>query len=486
MFRLFRRLQWKLTFSYMIATSLVALTLLLGTWAIVWFAIIRSGSIETVVHGASVLVAREGSDYLEQETPDIAGLESWLDSMVQDDEIIVSIIDNDVELYLDRVNYVAVLDTDGNVLAARPEQRVSGSLRDFAPDDRAITAFRSVLTSSNFPFESSYRDEQEQTDLFFIPVWKESTNVVGAIVVSRDVTNEQVGAGAGWLIGSALILPLMCPIALAALLMGLFYGYFSSRGMVKRLKRLRVSAASWAEGDFDVAVKDRSKDEIGQLGRQLNVMADQLETLMVSRGELAALEERNRIARDLHDSAKQQIFATTMQLSVAKALIEQDPSAAKNHISEAEALAKQVQQELSGLIQELRPAQLEGQGLFEAVREASDNFGRRNNIEIDIRMQGQRELPLDIEQALFRIHQEALANVVKHSRATRVIVRLEATNEQVTLTVQDNGIGFDTTQGDQGGMGTHSMRERIEAVGGTLLLKSEPGVATMVRARCPL
>src|SRR3712207_4611916 len=101
---------------------------------------------------------------------------------------------------------------------------------------------------------------------------------------------------------------------------------------------------------------DRSKDEIGQLSRELNDMAAQLENLIQARQELATLEARNRFARDLHDSVKQQVFATSFQVAAARALIESDAQAAESHLAQADELVRQAQKELNVLIGEMRPA----------------------------------------------------------------------------------------------------------------------------------
>ena len=141
--------------------------------------------------------------------------------------------------------------------------------------------------------------------------------------------------------------------------------------------------------------------------------------------ELALLEERNRLARELHDTVKQQTFATLMQVRAARNLLDQDPAAAREHLEEAEELIKTSQQELGLMIAELRPAALEGQGLAGALQRLPGHLvaayphpGRVS------RSQNERRLPLEVEQALFRVAQEALSNVARHSRASAATVRL--------------------------------------------------------------
>ncbi len=110
-------------------------------------------------------------------------------------------------------------------------------------------------------------------------------------------------------------------LMLPAALLGTLFGFVTAWGLTRRLRRLARAAQRWSGGDFSVNVEDRSKDELGQLSRELNSMAAQFETLMQTGGELATLETRNRFARNLHDSVKQQVFATSLQVA-ARALIQ--------------------------------------------------------------------------------------------------------------------------------------------------------------------
>jgi NarL family two-component system sensor histidine kinase LiaS len=214
-------------------------------------------------------------------------------------------------------------------------------------------------------------------------------------------------------------------------------------------------------------------------------MAEQLQNLVHTRAELATLEERNRLARDLHDSVKQQVFATAMQLGAAQTMLENDPTTAKTHLQEAEQLARQAQQELTGLIQELRPAALEGRGLVDALRGYSEDWSRRTAITALVKVSGERPLPLAVEQPLFRVAQEALANVARHSGASHVTLHLAWQNDAVTMTIADDGRGFDP-EATAYGMGLKSMQERLGMVNGRLTIHSTPGQGTQLTATLPL
>jgi NarL family two-component system sensor histidine kinase LiaS len=214
--------------------------------------------------------------------------------------------------------------------------------------------------------------------------------------------------------------------------------------------------------------------------------AEEIQNLLQARQELATLEERNRLARDLHDSVKQQVFATTMTLGAAESLWERNPEAAREKVTQALALCRQAQQELSGLIHELRPVALEGKGLATALCEYVARWSRQTGIEGIVATQGEQPLESEVEEPLFRVAQEALSNAAKHSQARHVQVALSHTADAVLLEVTDDGRGFVQPLPEGAGMGLRSMRERVEALGGELMVDSEPGQGTRVTARCRL
>ena len=215
-------------------------------------------------------------------------------------------------------------------------------------------------------------------------------------------------------------------------------------------------------------------------------MAGQLENLLETRGELATLEARNSFARDLHDSVKQQVFATSLQIAAARALIEQDKEAAESHLARADELVRLAQKELNVLIHEMRPAALEGKGLPAALSDYAANWSRRSEIPAEVSVRGERETPLEVEQALFRVAQEALANVARHSGAKSVEVDLTYGVNDLTLRVADDGRGFDPTKRSQEGFGLQSISERLEKLGGRVDVESAPGEGTRVVCVCPL
>ncbi len=201
--------------------------------------------------------------------------------------------------------------------------------------------------------------------------------------------------------------------------------------------------------------------------------------------ELAVIEERNRLARDLHDSAKQKAFAALAQLGTVNGVLAANPTAARDHLSEAENLVFEVIQELTFLIQEMYPVGLKERGLVVALREYIFEWENRNDIEVNLKIEGERRLKLEVEQAIYRIIQEAMANIARHSHASQVDLSLVYTDENIEVVVADNGAGFDVLSRPPG-MGLRSIRERVESIGGIMSLESCTGKGTCLTVRVPL
>jgi signal transduction histidine kinase len=217
------------------------------------------------------------------------------------------------------------------------------------------------------------------------------------------------------------------------------------------------------------------------LSRQHNQeLVEELQSTQLKLKELAVLEERNRLARELHDSVKQQVFAISMQLSAARNTLSESDKAYAS-VMEAERLAQQAGAELTTLIHELRPPTLEHRTLSAALQRHLAEWSRQNEIEVESNIEDNLSVPLPVEQVLFRVAQESLANVARHSKATRVLVTLANENDEVKLIVEDNGIGFDPDNAVKG-VGLDSMSERLEAVGGHLEVSSRKTKGTCLTA----
>jgi NarL family two-component system sensor histidine kinase LiaS len=268
-------------------------------------------------------------------------------------------------------------------------------------------------------------------------------------------------------------------------LIGIVTGALISANLRSRVMRIARAAATWSQGDFSAPIRDRSSDELGQLARDLNAMAEQIQTLLASRQALAVVEERNRLARDLHDTVKQHVFANALLVRAARKQLDRDPEAASARLEEAERLAEQTQQELIDLIKALRPAALADKGLMGMLRAYAGEWSQRTGVTVDLRAQGERLTPLDMEEAYYRVAQEALTNVARHSNATRVEIQLTWMDVALDMTMRDDGQGFVVEEANGKGLGLASMRERVEALGGALTISSG-GDGTFLEARAPL
>jgi ligand-binding sensor domain-containing protein/signal transduction histidine kinase len=200
--------------------------------------------------------------------------------------------------------------------------------------------------------------------------------------------------------------------------------------------------------------------------------------------DLAVMEERNRLARDLHDSAKQKAFAALAQLGTARGILNGHDDSAKLHLNEAENLVSDVIQELTFLVQEIYPMALQEKGLTAILREHIYEWENRNDMKVQLTTRNERRLSLDVEQALYRVTQETLANVARHSHANRVDISLVYNPDSVQLSISDDGQGFDTNQKSHG-MGLRSIRERISSIRGTVQVQSAPGHGTRVLVQVP-
>lgn len=201
--------------------------------------------------------------------------------------------------------------------------------------------------------------------------------------------------------------------------------------------------------------------------------------------DLAVMEERNRLARDLHDSAKQKAFAALAQLGTVNGMVKAVPGGASPHLSEAETLVYEVIQELNFLIQEIYPIALQEKGLPTVLREYIFEWENRNDAIVNLTIQDERDLPLEMEQAVYRVIQEALANISRHSRAARVEVSLAYKPDLLQVNMADDGCGFDLNQKAKG-LGFRSMRERISSIRGNFQIQSAPGQGTRIIIQIPL
>ncbi len=209
--------------------------------------------------------------------------------------------------------------------------------------------------------------------------------------------------------------------------------------------------------------------------------------LFARSSQLGAAEERNRLAREIHDTLAQGLSATALQLESADALLDSNPQGVREPLRRALSLTRSNLEEARRSVLDLRAAPLEDRPLSEALKALVERWEAETGIRARYAaVNGSRPLPPRVEAALYRICQEALTNVARHAEAGRVNVRLVATPQQVRLTVEDDGLGFDPSgvPGDRHGL--VGMRERAQMLSGALEVRSSPGEGTLVEASVPL
>jgi signal transduction histidine kinase len=201
--------------------------------------------------------------------------------------------------------------------------------------------------------------------------------------------------------------------------------------------------------------------------------------------ELSVLQERARLARDLHDAVSQKLFSVRAKARAAAVLVARDPARAIEEMDSVAMLAGQAHAELRAVIDGLAPLELEAGGLAGSVRSYAVLAGRTHGAEVVVRAAELPRLEPRLETAIYRVAQEAIGNALRHSGSRQVTVCLSRRQRAVVLDVSDDGSGFDP-RAPQHGLGLASMRERAGSVGGKLTVTSVPGSGTKIRLSVPV
>jgi signal transduction histidine kinase len=203
--------------------------------------------------------------------------------------------------------------------------------------------------------------------------------------------------------------------------------------------------------------------------------------------ELSTLSERNRLALELHDAVSQKLFSLVLTAEAAETLAGRDPAAAGEQVAKLKALAQEAHEELRALIFELRPPDLERDGLCGALRKHVEVLRNRGPARITLELEDELRRDPERDAEILRIAQEALQNALRHAEASNVNVRLGADDGELRLEVEDDGSGFDPSDPELRSrrLGLTSMEERAERLHGRLEIDSTPGTGTSVRLVVP-
>jgi len=492
----FRRLQWKLTYSYTAVTvgSLLVVVLILGY-------LLFSQVLVPLDILNSVLSPKAWIQIISESAPP-----EWRYVLSQDpvDTRLISLLLREGNLQITHLELFRVGDLQiqlrttgqGSVFLVDENGILLGSSNPNLVSEDAIgqPIDMGILPGLAVPLETALSGEIDPERLFVtlepnerfyfaLPYFDEVNQEVlgvGIIYFENLPTENDLPSNILSLLNQSVMI-----LLLAAGLLGTIFGFLTARGMTKRLQRVSQVTDAWSQGDFSDFISDPVGDEISQLTERLNHMAEQLQQFLRRSQEIAVAEERNRLARDLHDSAKQEALAASFHLGTALTLFERDPQRARVHLVEADFLVDSVRGELTDLIHELRPPSINGDNFDETINEYLIEWAHQAGIRATLNVIGSFDLPLDIKQAIYRILQEALANVARHSSADQVMVTLQYRATVVELMIQDDGLGFDTQQ-HYDGIGLQSMRERAETFGGDFNLISTVGQGTQIEVALPI
>jgi NarL family two-component system sensor histidine kinase LiaS len=492
----FRRLQWKLTLSYAAVTvgSLLIVVLVLGY--LLFSRVFPPLDIydRVVTPQEWIRLLSEDAEHiwtpvLSQEPIDtdlISGLMHESDLQITFFDVL-QIGDFQIRVRTVGQGSVLIVGSDGILLGTSNPRFVSedaiGQLLDIDILPGLEEPLQAALNGELDPERLFVTLEPRERFYFAVPLINEATQeVLGVAVINMEhiPTADDVPANLLMLLGRSVLI-----LLLAAGVVGAIFGAITASGMVSRLERVSQVTDAWSQGDFSEFIQDSTGDEISQLAERLNHMAEQLQQFLKRSQEMAVSEERNRLARDLHDSAKQEALAASFHLGTALTLFESDPDSAKNHLVEADTLVDSVRGELTDLIHELRPQSMNGKSFDETVNEYVIEWAHQSSIEANLKVEGFIELPLEAKQAIFRIMQEALANVTRHSSTDKVDITMSFRDDVVEFCISDDGVGFNIEQ-QHDGMGLDSMRERVESLSGDFSLHSEIGRGTKVCVIIPI
>lgn len=303
-----------------------------------------------------------------------------------------------------------------------------------------------------------------------------------------------------WLSPGAIFL-FTCGYAVIGFIIAVYAGFTASGNMKTRLDSLSVLITQLANGNYESSIYFEEKDEITRIGNELNElgkklldqvkslqrMADEKSELAKSAHKSAVIEERQRLARDLHDAVSQQLFALTMMSEATVRQIDKNPEAAKKQMEEVSSMALKAQTEMRALLLHLRPVHLSGEPLHSGIKKLVAELEARSPIDFQVEVEENLVLKDATEEHVFRIIQEALSNILRHANASVVTLTIRNMRQELYIHIRDDGEGFQVAQetDNKTSYGLRTMRERTEEVGGTFRLRSNPGEGTYLDIRIP-
>ena len=491
-----RRLRWKLTLSYTLVAALsfliIETILLVLLMVVLGFNPLRR-DIEVFNNIVAPVLADDirpiTTAHLRNQPVDSAALQADLEQILGNEPLETSQSPFEMEQFAS----VFVLDAQQHLLASTPQYtNVPPDGRFFDPvlltgDDSLVPLIKAAFTGDS-SFDQPYmQDTPDALYLVFVePLADDNEQLLGVeISIIRTPTRVTL-----LLLALSVIVGGLTIFSLAAAMMGTLIGWRMARTLSGRLAHLSQVSAAWSQGNFEHQIEDGEADEIGELGENLNQVAADLQTLLAEKEQIAVLEERNRMARELHDTLAQGVAGLVLQLEAVKHhLNEGEVAGSQLIVAEAGTQARKALHKARAAIDDLRTAALLAPEFIGFVSRRVQEFGHTHNIAVELDAQLPDSLLVPPATALHarRALAEILANIAKHAKATAVSVNLWLEDDSLQIEIVDDGVGFDVeTAVRPGHYGIIGLNERARLTGGHLSIHSSPESGTTVLLRLPL
>lgn len=413
-----------------------------------------------------------------------------------DDASALSDLKDDVVPYLPRlyahqaVSFALLISLDQQILSSSyPALYTPGKQINTLLPEQSAWIMRALQGQEQ---QGNFTDMQGKMVYAAVGIFGRNRQIIGAIYVQAPVStlHATLPDNSLSLPGSLLALVLILVFLLIVLVpLGGIFGFFSTRGLVKRLKMLAEATTAVANGDYQPRLAIGSQDEIGQLELQFNRMTEQLGESVARQQSLAEenarLAERSRISRELHDAISQDLFSLSMLAGGLQSALPADSPLQRQAVM-LEQTTNSTIREMRALLLELRPTRLEQLSLVAALQELATAYSTRLGIQVKAELTP-LELEANKEHTILRIAQEALANAARHASATEISLLLTRQNGQALFCIRDNGKGFQASaESLRHGLGLRMMQERVQELHGTFSLESAPDQGTSLEIHLPL
>jgi two-component system, NarL family, sensor histidine kinase LiaS len=282
----------------------------------------------------------------------------------------------------------------------------------------------------------------------------------------------------------------------------LFAAYFAIKNAYELKGKLSMISAfigNLRSGRFPGKITNEANDEISRIIYEINLLSDHIQNQVQSLQKLAdeksllaqqahsaaVMEERQRIARDLHDAVSQQLFALNMMSAAACKTLEHSPQAAKIQLEQISGISVKALGEMRALLLHLRPVQLQEDSLCDGIIKLLKELKTKTSLQFQASIDEVAGITKSAEEHLFRIVQEAVSNVMRHAEASKVKVELREEGAFIYLYISDNGKGFDPQDVKMVSYGIKSMEERCKEIGGVFQIRSKHREGTYIDIKVP-